>query len=112
MLKKMGTFLLAMVMVCACLTACGSSGAALSAVQKSGKLVIATSPDFPPFENLENGEVVGIEIDILNQVADKLGVELVIEQMDFDSVIPGKFHIQKDFPAFLRKSSFQSCQPV
>ena len=53
------------------------------------KLVIATSPDFPPFENLENGEVVGIEIEIMQIVAEKLGMELVIEQMDFDSVLPG-----------------------
>ena len=89
MLKKMGALLLALVMVCTSLTACSSSGAALSAVKKAGKLVIATSPDFPPFENLENGEVVGIEIDILNKIAEKIGVALVIEQMDFDSVIPG-----------------------
>lgn len=73
--------------------ACGSSskgpGADLKAVKKSGKLVIATSPDFPPFENLENGEVVGIEIEVMQLVADKLGLKLDIQQMDFDSVLPG-----------------------
>ena len=83
------TLVLALVMMCTCLTACGGSGVSLSDVKKAGKLVIATSPDFPPFENLENGEVVGIEVDILNKIAEKIGVELVIEQMDFDSVIPG-----------------------
>ena len=80
---------LVLVMTAAFLTACGGSGVALADIQKAGKLVIATSPDFPPFENLENGEVVGIEIDIMNLICDQMGVELVIEQMDFESVIPG-----------------------
>jgi polar amino acid transport system substrate-binding protein len=53
------------------------------------KLVVATSPDFPPFEFLENGNVVGIEVEIMQIICDRLGYELVIEQIDFDSVIPG-----------------------
>lgn len=53
------------------------------------KLVVATSPDFPPFENLENGKVVGIEVEIMELICKKLGYELVIEQIAFDSVIPG-----------------------
>lgn len=88
-MKKMFALILALIMICACLTACGGSGVQLADVQKAGKLVIATCPDFPPFENLENGEVVGIEIDIMNLICEKMGVELVIEQMDFESVIPG-----------------------
>ena len=50
---------------------------------------MATSPDFPPFESLEGSEVVGIEVDILKKVAEKMGMELDLQQMDFDSVIPG-----------------------
>lgn len=88
-MKKIIALVLALVMTAVCLTACGGSGVQLADVQKAGKLVIATSPDFPPFENLENGEVVGIEIDIMNLICEKMGVELVIEQMDFESVIPG-----------------------
>ena len=52
-------------------------------------LTVATSPDFPPFENLENGEVVGIEIDIIKAICKELGYELDLVQIDFDSVIPG-----------------------
>lgn len=66
-----------------------ASDTSLEDVKKSGKLSIATSPDFPPFESLEGDEVVGIEIDLLNMIAEKLGVELEINQMDFDSVLPG-----------------------
>ena len=88
-MKKIIALVLTLVMAATLLTACGGSGVALADVQKAGKLVIATSPDFPPFENLENGEVVGIEIDIMNLICDQMGVDLVIEQMDFESVIPG-----------------------
>ena len=71
------------------LAGCGASGKTLADIKEAGKLIVATSPDFPPFENLEDGEVVGIEVDIMNKVCEKLGVELVLEQMDFDSVLLG-----------------------
>ena len=88
-MKKIA-LVLVIVMMLAMLTGCGSDkGVTLKDIQKAGELVVATSPDFPPFENLENGEVVGIEIDLLNIICEKLGVELKIEQMNFDSVLPG-----------------------
>lgn len=82
---------MALVMVLAMATGCGSSGAAdkNGGGSETAKLVVATSPDFPPFESLEGGDVVGIEVDILKLVAEKMGMELDIQQMDFDSVIPG-----------------------
>ena len=67
----------------------GKSAGGLAAIQDKGVLTVATSPDFPPFESLENGKVAGIEVDILEKVAESLGVTLQIEQMDFESVIPG-----------------------
>ena len=89
-MKKMIALVLALVMICACMTACGSKEVTVESIQKAGKLVIATSPDFPPFESLAaDGSVEGIEIDIMNLICEQLGVELVIEQMDFDSVLPG-----------------------
>ncbi len=90
MMKKMMALVLAALMLCACLTACGSKGVTLDDVKTAGKLVIATSPDFPPFEELQaDGTVTGIEIDILNLICKELGVELEIQQMNFDSVLPG-----------------------
>ncbi|MBR6595519.1 MAG: transporter substrate-binding domain-containing protein [Oscillospiraceae bacterium] len=86
-MKKIIALVLVLIMAAACLTACGAKGATLKDVQKAGKLTVATSPDFPPFESLEGGEVVGIEIDILKLICDDLGVELEIVQMDFDSVL-------------------------
>ena len=89
-MKKIIALVLALVMVAACLTACGGAkGATLKDVQKAGKLMIATSPEFPPFESLEGGEVVGIEVDIMELICDELGVEAEFVQMDFDSVLIG-----------------------
>ena len=89
-MKKIIALVLALVMVAACLTACGGAkGATLKDVQKAGKLMIATSPDFPPFESLEGDTVVGIEPDIMKLICDKLGVEAEFVQMDFDSVLIG-----------------------
>ena len=89
-MKKIIALVLALVMICACMTACGGAkGATLKDVQKAGKLTIATSPDFPPFESLEGDAVVGIEPDIMKLICDKLGVEAEFVQMDFDSVLIG-----------------------
>ena len=64
--------------------------ATLASVKESGELVIASSPDFPPFESLQgDGSVTGIEIDIMEAVAEKLGVKLTIEQVNFDSILLG-----------------------
>ena len=98
-MKKIIALTLAVMMLLTCLAACGGkTGTTLADVQKAGKLTIATSPDFPPFESLgDNGEVVGIEIDILKLICAELGVELDIQQVDFDSVLPGvqagKYHM-------------------
>ncbi len=96
-MKKIIAFVLVAVMALTLLCGCGAKGKSLEDVKAAGKLVVATSPDFPPFESLEGNEVVGIEVDIMNIICEKLGVELVLEQMDFDSVLlgiqAGKFDI-------------------
>ena len=89
MFKKILALVLAIVMAAVCLTACGSKEVTVESIQKAGKLQVAISPDFPPFESLEGNEVVGIEVDILEKVCAELGVELEIVQMDFDSVLIG-----------------------
>ena len=67
-----------------------SKGKTIDDLKKAGQLVIATSPDFPPFESLgTDGSVEGIEIDILELICEKLEIELKIEQVDFETIIPG-----------------------
>ena len=89
-MKKIVAFVLAALMLCSCLSACGSDVASLDSVKKAGKITVATSPDFPPFESLDaNGNVVGIEVEIMELICKELGVEMDIKQMNFDSVLPG-----------------------
>lgn len=89
MLKKILALSLALILTVGCLTACGAKGPTLADVQKAGKLIVATSPDFPPFENLEGGEVVGIEVELMEMICAELGVELQLEQINFDAVLTG-----------------------
>lgn len=52
-----------------------------------GTLKMATNAQFPPYEFYEGQEIVGIDAEIAKLIADKLGMELVIEDMEFDSVL-------------------------
>lgn len=88
-MKKIIALILVAVMLTLTFTSCGAKGKTLAQVKEAGELVVATSPDFPPFESLEGDEVVGIEVEILKLICNELGVELKIEQMDFDSVLIG-----------------------
>lgn len=88
-MKKITAMILVIVMLAMCMVGCGQKGKTLDDVKKAGKLVVATSPDFPPFEYLDGTTPVGIEIELAQKVCDKLGVKLEVAQMDFDSVLPG-----------------------
>lgn len=72
----------------------GLSVASCSSSQKSltvedGVLTMATNAAFPPYEFWENNKVVGIDAEIAQAVADKLGLTLKIEDVSFDSLITG-----------------------
>ena len=66
-----------------------SSGAAaeLTTVE-AGKLTMATNAAFPPYEmTTDSGEFEGIDIETAQAIADKLGLELQIDDMDFDAAL-------------------------
>ena len=82
------------------LAGCGSSNDKNSAsktdllekIQKNGKLVVGMSADYAPYEFHyidENGKDVigGFDVDIANEIANKIGVNLVIQEMDFDALV-------------------------
>lgn len=82
-LSKVLAVVLAAMFVIACFAGC-------SAKEDNSKktITLATSADFPPYESIgDNGEYVGIDIEFAQAIADKLGYELKVENMDFDSVI-------------------------
>jgi len=50
-------------------------------------LTMGTNAAFPPYEYYENDQIVGIDAEIAAAIAEKLGMELVIEDMEFNSII-------------------------
>ncbi len=55
--------------------------------EEDNVLVMATNAEFPPYEYREGDEIVGIDAEVAALIADKLGMELQIEDMAFDSVL-------------------------
>ena len=86
-MKKFTAIILAVLMVCAVLTGCGSKESSGLKTVESGKLIMATNAAFPPYEYIEGNEVVGIDAEIAGAIAEKLGLELQIDDMEFDSII-------------------------
>ena len=59
-----------------------------SAAALADTLTMGTNAYFPPYEYYDNETIVGIDAEIAAAIAEKLGMELVIEDMDFDAIIP------------------------
>ncbi len=55
---------------------------------EDGQLIWGTNASFPPYESIDNNEVVGIDADIAAELGERLGLEAVVENMDFDAIIP------------------------
>ena len=93
--KKILAILAVVAVLAAVLAACAknaqtdtSTTAAESEVAKE-TLVMATNAEFPPYEFHDGDAIVGIDAEIAQAIADKLGMELKIEDVAFDSIIPG-----------------------
>ena len=102
-MKKLLALLLAITMVLS-LAACASSGneenkgsepvetttepqKAAPKTLEEGKLIMATNAYFPPYEYYEGDKIIGIDAEIAEAIANELGLELVINDMEFDSII-------------------------
>ncbi len=66
-----------------------AAGVSWEDIKSKGVLVVATSPDWPPFEFIDpkTNKIVGYEIDLMNAVAQKLGLRVEWKAMDFDAII-------------------------
>ena len=90
-MKKIVALMLA-ALLCLGLAACGSSAGAGSAASASEKIVMGTSADYPPFEFIildesGNRQFVGIDISVAQALAEGMGRELQVSNMDFDSLM-------------------------
>lgn len=66
-------------------------GVPISAEKDSSKqdLIMATNAEFPPYEYIDGDKYFGIDVEVAKIIADKLGYNLVVENVAFDSIIPG-----------------------
>ena len=101
-MKKLIAFVLALVMALS-LVACASSenknsadgttaakadGNATVTTIEAGKLIMATNAEFPPYEMTDDaGNYIGIDVEIAEKIAEKLGLELEILDMAFDAAL-------------------------
>ncbi len=84
-MKKFFALVLALSMMMTCSLALADR---LADIQAAGKIVVATSPDWPPYEYIDDdGNVVGTDVLMMQWIAEQLGVELEIQSMAFDTCL-------------------------
>ncbi len=84
-MKKLTAIILSALLLLS-MTAC--SGGSDSMTIEEGKLIMSTNAEFPPYEmTTDDGGFAGIDIEIAQAIAEKLGLELVIDDMDFNAAL-------------------------
>ena len=84
-MKKMLAVVLALAMIMTCSLALADR---LDDILAAGKLTVATSPDWPPYEYYDdNNNVVGTDVLMVKWMAEQLGIELEIKEMSFDACL-------------------------
>lgn len=74
-MKRLGLIIFIMILMCGC------------SKKDENQLVMVTEAGFAPYEYYENGEVVGVDVDIAREIAKYLGKKLVVKDIAFDSII-------------------------
>jgi len=82
-MKKILALILALSLCVCVFAACGEEEKA------DNKLTMATNAAFPPYEYKDGDKFVGIDIEIAQEIADKLGMELEIVDIEFGSIVAG-----------------------
>ncbi len=88
-MKKTISLILAAVMILAAfaLTGCSSGkGKSPDDIKKAGKLIVYTEAGFAPYEFIYNNEIVGVDVEIMKEVAKKLGVKVEVSDVDFNTI--------------------------
>ena len=97
--KKLIRILFSFIVLIYCSPILAIASASVNKIKESGVIKMSTNAEFPPFEYWENGEVVGIDVDISKKIAQKLGCELKIEDGSFDALLIGLANNNCDFVA-------------
>ena len=84
-MKKYIALILALGMALCIFTGCGAKA---SMTLEEGKLIMSTNAAFPPYEMTDDaGNFIGIDVEVAQAIADKLGLELVIDNMEFTAAL-------------------------
>lgn len=89
-MKKITKVLLVAGLLALLLAACGTPEAAnkLEAIQQAGKIVVGTSADYEPWEYKdENDEFVGVDMELMRELASRMGVEVEFQDLGFDALV-------------------------
>ena len=88
-MKKLIAIALSIVLVLALCVGCGQKAPASDLpTLEAGKLIMSTNASFPPYEMTDdNGDYIGIDVEIAKAIADKLGLELQIDDMGFTAAL-------------------------
>lgn len=90
-MKKVISLVLSLVLLVSLVLLSGCQSAAernsVEAIKKAGKLVVYTEAGFAPFEFISGGKVVGVDIAIAEEIAKELGVELEVQDVNFNSIL-------------------------
>lgn len=103
MKKSVKLLLVLSLLLITLLAACGTSeDNKAGSGDSEGKeiLVMGTSADYPPYEYIDTAkgeEIIGFDVDIANYIADQLGFELQIKDMDFGGLVPALTNERVDF---------------
>ena len=87
---KLTSIILCLALCAACLAGCGGSKPAAPAAAPAAEtkvLKVATNVAFPPYEFYENEQAVGIDVEIIQAICDKLGYTMELSDMEFGSII-------------------------
>jgi len=82
---KMLVAVMAMVMVLG--VAAANAEGMLERVKEAGVVTVGNSPDYPPYENMDGDKRVGFDIDLMEAIADKMGIKIEWRTMGFDTII-------------------------
>jgi polar amino acid transport system substrate-binding protein len=59
----------------------------LDAIKRAGVITMFTNAEFPPFEFMEGNEIIGVDVEIGKAIAERIGVELNIENAEFAGIV-------------------------